>query len=398
VESEAVLRRSKNFFLAVLCILSTAASFAPVWAHSDPETSSAESQSASDSLSAANSSTEQERDGKDKEQISSASSTMLQGQVTYAVPRGTPIKLKLASVPTYAMKMMERDLDGNLLPAKEGQEITARVSEDLYVDNNKVIPEGTIFHGHVSKILPPRRVYRPGWLELSFDEIITPDGRKFAFKAEADNFKPSTVKSKAKGFGIIASYAAGGAIVGALVAYQIFGWQETVAMHGYNIAGGAAAGALLATGYAVMRHGPKATLEPGDDLNLQIDRDLLMPVAVEPKVKKSANTVTGLDVKVEKSKLVRDGLGGRFFAIEAMINNDSDRKLSSIDLFLEDTNGNRAPLCSGDAEDSDLLFTVEPHSRHHVHLFFQVPYPKLKRQLVWLEHKDKTVCYRLPLR
>ncbi len=106
--------------------------------------------------------------------------------------------------------MMERDLDGNLLPAKLGEEITAKISEDLFIDDNKVIPEGTIFHGYVSKILPARRVGRPGSLVLSFDQIITPDGRKFAFKAEADNFKPSTFKSKAKGFGIIAAHAAGG--------------------------------------------------------------------------------------------------------------------------------------------------------------------------------------------
>lgn len=325
-------------------------------------------------------------------------STFLQGSVTYTVPRGTPLKLKLAAVPTHAMKMMDRDLDGNLLPAKVGQELTARTSEDLYVDNNKVIPEGTIFHGRVTQVLPPRRVGRPGSLVLSFDQIITPDGRKFAFKADANNFKPSTMKTKAKGFGIIAAHAAGGAIVGALVAYQVFGLENTIAMHGYNIAGGAAAGALLATGFAVMRRGPKATLEPGDDLNMQIDSDLLMPAAVEAKVKTERNAIAGLDIKVEKSKLVRDGLGGHILNMEAWVTNDSDHKLSSIDLFVEDTNGNRSPVCSSNDEESAFLFTVEPHSRQHVHLSFAITYPKLKRRLVWLEHANKTVAYRQTLR
>jgi hypothetical protein len=123
-----------------------------------------------------------------------------------------------------------------------------------------------------------------------------------------------------------------------------------------------------------------------------------MPVAVEPKAKKQANTVSGLDIKVEKSKLVGDGLGGHMFTIDAMVTNDSNRKLSSIDLYVEDTNGNRAPLVSNYDDDSAFLFTVEPHSRQHLHMSFSIPYPKLKRQLVWLEHEDKTVCYRQPLR
>lgn len=93
---------------------------------------------------------------------------------------------------------------------------------------------------------PPRRVQRPGWLEISFDQLNLPDGRRFAFNAQADNFKQSTIKSKARGVGMVVANAAGGAIVGALVAYQLFGMRGTVATHGYNIAGGAAGGALLA--------------------------------------------------------------------------------------------------------------------------------------------------------
>ena len=43
--------------------------------------------------------------------------------------------------------------------------------------------------------------------------------------------------------------------------------EETIAMHGYNIAGAAAGGALIATGFAMARHGHVAQLKPGQDLN-----------------------------------------------------------------------------------------------------------------------------------
>ena len=303
--------------------------------------------------------------------------------IEYRVPQGTPIRLKLATVPTNGMRLLDRDLDGNLLPAQVGQEITAKTQEDIYVDDNKVIPEGTVFHGTVSSIIAPKRVNRPGAVCLSF-------------RAEADSIKKSTTGTKLHGFGIITAHAAGGAIVGALVAYQIFGLHNTIAMHGYNIAGGAAGGALLATGWCMMQKGPKATLEPGADLNMKIDKDLLMPAAVEPIAKKQEENLAGLEITFRKTKLIRDGLGEFIQKIEADVSNGSTKDLNSIDLFLEDSNGTRSPLCTGDEDDPtnvDYIFTMTPRTKKRVHLNFQVEFPKLKRKLVWLDHDDRQVCY-----
>jgi 3',5'-cyclic AMP phosphodiesterase CpdA len=333
-----------------------------------------------------------------KETKAPPTTTLLKGQLTYVVPHGTPLKLQLATVPAHALHMLDVGMDGKPLPAKLGDEITAKLTEDLYVDDNKVIPEGTVFHGEVSEVLPPRRVYRPGSLKLSFDRLTTPDGRVFAFKAEADNFKKSTMKSKAKGFGIISAYAAGGGIVGALVAYQIFGLHETIAMHGYNIAGGAAAGALLATGYAVMRHGPQAVLEPGDELHMQMNRDLLMPAAEEPKAKTAFKNLPGLELIIERGKVVNDGLDGHILVVDAEVNNKTQHRLSSIDLFLEDSNGNRSPITPSPEDDMiESLFTIEPNTSQHLHLAFAIEYPRLKRQLVWLQHDNHQVCFKTKL-
>jgi len=317
--------------------------------------------------------------------------TILQGQAVYTVPSGTPVKLKMASVPTHALKMMDRDIEGNLYPARLGQPITARTTEDIYIGTNKIIPEGTIFSGKVSQIFPPRRVGRPGSLALSFDRLTTPDGRIFAFRVEADNHKASTYKTKAKGFGIIAYHAFGGAVVGALVAYEIFGWQNTLALHGYNIAAGAAAGALIATGYAIMRKGPQATLVPGDDLNMCIDQDLLMPIAVTVPEKKVISESLGLTMHVEKSKIVNDGLDEHFVTVDLTATNEGDKELSSIDLFLEDTNQERHPVSVSPDEDSQFLFHLEPHSTRQLHVSFLTQYPKLKQKLVWVDHETKVV-------
>lgn len=325
------------------------------------------------------------------------SQVVLKGQIDYTVPQGTPVKLQLASVPSHTMKLMDRDLDGNLLPAQLDQEITAKTTEDIYVDDNRVIPEGTVFHGKVSKIAPPRRLNRSGWLSISFDSLTTPDGRKFEFHAQADNFKQSTMKTKAKGLGRVAAYAGGGAIVGAMVAYQVFGIDKTIAMHGYNIAGGAAAGALLATGYAIMKKGARATLEPGDDLNMSFDSDLLMPAAQEPVAKAKVQNRKGVDIQILKSKMLKDGLDGHLLRLDVLITNYSKKPLNSIDLYLVDSEGNKCPICGGPEEFDEFLFQVDPVSEKEARVYFQVEWPKLKRELVWLDHHSRQICFRQKL-
>lgn len=322
---------------------------------------------------------------------------LLKGYVNYRVPKGTPIKLKLSIVPTSGLRLMDRDLEGKLHPAKEGQLITAKTTEDIFVGTNKVIPEGTIFYGEVSKIHPQRRVGRPGHLDISFKNLKLPNGKTFAFTAEADNFKKSTAKTKLKGFGLIAAHAAGGAVVGALVAYQIFGLQHTIEMHGYNIAGGAAGGALLATGFAIMRKGPKATLEPGDDLNMRINTDLLIPIAQEPTVKEEPPEVSGLKIKILKMKKKNDGLGNKLLYLDLSVQNTTSKCFKSIDLFLEDSNGNRNSLSPGGGFEEAISFDVEPHSLRHLKICFTLEWPKLPHDLVWLDHHSRQPVHVMPL-
>lgn len=331
--------------------------------------------------------------------LTAGGGTLLKGGVALCVPKGTPIKLKIAAVPTNGMKMLDRDMDGQLLPARQNQVFTAKTTEDIFVENNKVIPAGTIFHGKISKVLPPRRVGRPGSLILSFDSFKLPDGRRFAFRAEANNARASTARTKAKGFGIIMAHAAGGAVVGAMIAYEIFGLSQTIAMHGYNVAGGAAAGALLGTTVALLRHGKEAVLEPGDDLNMEIDTDLLLPAATAPTVKPPEVNIPGMEIEIRKSKVVKDGLDGHQMRVEMLITNHTKRRMRSIELFLVDDNGGRYGVVGdADADATSVLFNVEPMSSKHVFCNFQYEFPKLKGKIVWMDAESRQELYsvRIP--
>ena len=187
--------------------------------------------------------------------------------------------------------------------------------------------------------------------------------------------------------------------MGALIAYQIFGLQETIAMHGYNIAGAAAAGALMGTAYALLHHGPQAVLEPGDDLSMEIDTDMLIPAATKPTIKPPPIKLPGLEVKVLTSKVMSDGLDGKQLKLKVYINNNTNHRLESIDLFVEDDNGVRHTLVTDLQEDkSEMLFTIDPYTTQEMTLDFGLEFPKLKRKLVWLDHGSRQPIFeqRLP--
>ncbi|MBU6450897.1 MAG: hypothetical protein KGS72_03900 [Cyanobacteria bacterium REEB67] len=330
------------------------------------------------------------------------SSMTLKAGASYTVPRGTGMNLKIVSVPTHGMKLLDKDLEGNPVPAKVGDVIVARISEDIFIDGESVIPEGTVFRGHVVHLNGPRRVQRPGWVDISFNELELPDHRIFRFAAQADNLEKSTPKSKMRGVGMVAANAAGGAIVGAMAAYYFSGGlHNTVSMHGYNIAAGAAGGAILAAGHAIMKKGHSAWLEPGDGLNINIDNDMIMPALTAPtKHVAHKNYLQGLEIKVlSKPKIVKDGIGGHFVCMDVNIYNGSTKTLESIDLNLVDVTGTRCPLSMGPEDDnrSEFLFHLLPGDSLRSKLYFASEHPKLGHDFVWYDHNNHEICFRQKL-
>lgn len=107
-----------------------------------------------------------------------------------------------------------------------------------------------------------------------------------------------------------------------------------------------------------------------------------------------------MTIEIEKSKVIKDGLEGHIIRLDVIVNNESEKELKSIDLYMEDGNGNRSPMCNGtenDLESEEYLFTLKPHTRKKMRMNFPSEFPKLQRQLVWLDHKSRQVCFRQKL-
>ncbi len=279
------------------------------------------------------------------------------------------------------------------MPARINDVISAMITEDIYVDGDRVIPEGTVFRGRVKHVNGPRRVQRPGWVDIAFDELELPNHKIFRFRAEADNLEASTMRSKISAAKMIAANAAGGAIVGTLAAYQGFGMHYTVACKGINLGAGAAAGALLAGGHAIMKRGHAAWLEPGDGLNLSIDTDMVMPALTAPTkhVSAAATNLAGVSIDVLKAKIVKSGIGGQLIRLDVNINNDSDVTLHASDLYLRDSTGTEGPLIGGPEidDDSAFLFQLQPNDSLRSRIYFDVEHPKLPHEFIWYHHERR---------
>jgi hypothetical protein len=64
----------------------------------------------------------------------------------------------------------------NSATAKRGDQVEARISQPLIVDNQLYLPEGSILRGTVSQVRAGRRFGRNGQMRISFHEVVPPDG------------------------------------------------------------------------------------------------------------------------------------------------------------------------------------------------------------------------------
>lgn len=70
--------------------------------------------------------------------------------------------------------------------------IAASLEEDIIYKSNLIAPQGSIVYGEVQKVKSSRGFYGKGYMQITFDEIILPNG-------EVLNFSGNIIKIKARG-------------------------------------------------------------------------------------------------------------------------------------------------------------------------------------------------------
>lgn len=198
-------------------------------------------------------------------------SKVLQGYIR-VVPTGTKIPI-----------IMDTAVDSDT--SQEGDEFSARTSEDLTIDGSTVVPAGSIIKGRIAQMNGPRALNRSGSVALKFDTITTPDNRQIPLVANIvarggvvharrgmkdvvlDSATVSLPTLCGLGIGVLAGNSSSS--------------SSSSSSSGVGAAGGAmiGAGIGLAVGVAVLlaKKGKKVEVRPGDELKIELAEDLRMP-------------------------------------------------------------------------------------------------------------------------
>lgn len=274
-------------------------------------------------------------------------------------------------------------LDGSY--SLEGDEFFATVTSDVLGDKGVIIPKGTVAHGTITQTSEAKRLGRDGHLSLSFDYLVTPDGREIPIEGKMST-KLHPLKAATKIVATDVGYTAVGGVAGGLFALQALGLEAAIASQGYTVAGGAALGGTIGLGMSLYRKGKNVLIAPGDEIKVRILSNVELPVYKEEALQKQEMNYPGLDIRIANILYEKDPFGEvNTITLSLSISNMSKKAFSGMDLALvNDYNTVFNPSIFGDTK---LLFSqLKPGDRYAGKISFSVHNVK---QSYWLIVNDR---------
>jgi hypothetical protein len=266
----------------------------------------------------------------------------------------------------------------------EGDEFFGKICKDVLVDGLVVIPYGTRVHGVLTTMEGPKRAGRNGYINTSFDYLITPDGRKVPIEGDSTT-RDSKGKAAAKVVGRAAEYTAIGGVVGTMMVLKYGGLVAVAASHGYALAGGAAIGGAAGLTAAMLMKGKSVMLLPGAEMHVILSEPLKLPTMNMPDETAEDFSLPGLKVKVAGMRIDRHPLGEMSeITLTLDILNQTEYTFSKFEIGLEDDLGKvffRSPL-----GDTDMwLSKIKPSSHLNSNITFSVDNVKNRYKLVFFK-------------
>ena len=309
-------------------------------------------------------------------------SELFTGQVDYLEKKDT-IHMTVSQV-----------LDGNF--SLEGDEFFAQVTSDVSGDGGVIIPKGTVAHGIIKESSEAKRLGRDGYIELSFDYLITPDGREIPIEGQMST-KLHPIKAATKIIAQDIGYTAAGGVIGGLVSTQMLGIEAAIASQGYTVASGMALGGAVGLGMALYRKGKDVLISPGDEIKVKITSNIALPVYKEEALKKEEITCDNIKIRIANILYEKDPFGEvNTLTLSLSIANMSEYTFSGMDMTLvNDYNVSFNPSVFGDTR---LLFSqIKPGDRFAGKISFAVNNVKDSYWLCVYDKKSKDTILKLSL-
>lgn len=278
----------------------------------------------------------------------------------------------------------------------EGDEFFAEVTSDVYGDKGVIIPKGTVAHGRLDSTTEPKRLGKEASLTLSFDYLVTPDGREIPIEGKMTT-KLHPIVAGAKIAAQDLGYTVVGGAVGGLAALNWLGLEAAIASQGYTLAGGAAIGGVAGLGMALIRKGNHVLIAPGDEIKVKINTKVDLPVYKEEALKQEEVLYDGLTININEIKHEKDPFGeANTITLTVLISNMSDKTLSGFDMALvNDYNAKFSPSIFGDTK---LMFRqIKPGDKLIANVSFAVDNINRKFWLTFYDRKTNEVITKISL-
>ncbi len=276
----------------------------------------------------------------------------------------------------------------------EGDEFFAEVTDDVYGNKGIVIPKGSLAHGKLSNTTAPGRFGKEATMDLTFDYLVTPDGREIPIEGSMTT-KLHPISQGAKVVAQDLGYTVAGGAVGGLMALNWMGLGAAIASQGYTIAGGAAVGGVAGVTVALIRKGNHVLIAPGDEIKVRINTPLDLPVYREDALKQEEVLYEGLTININDVKHEKDPFGEvNTITLSVLISNMSDKTLSSFDMALvNDYNAKFSPSIFGNTK---LMFRqIKPGDKIAGEVSFAVDNINRKFWLTFYDRKNNQVITKV---
>ncbi|MBQ8460327.1 hypothetical protein IJ541_09530 [bacterium] len=283
-------------------------------------------------------------------------------------------------------------LDSSL--SVEGDEFFAEVTDDVYGDKGIIIPKGTFAHGKLTNTTEPGRLGKEATMDLSFDYLITPDGREIPIEGQMTT-KLHPVAQGAKIVAQDVGYTVAGGAVGGFMALNWLGLGAAIASQGYTLAGGAAVGGTVGLGMALMRKGNHVLIAPGDEIKVKVNTSIDLPVYKTEALKQEELLYKGLDININDVKHGKDPFGEvNTITLTILISNMSDKTISGLDMALiNDYNAKFSPSIFGNTK---LMFRqIKPGDKVAGEVSFAVDNINRKFWLIFYDRKKSKILTKI---
>ncbi len=325
---------------------------------------------------------------------------LLQGTVIHEADRSPLLDGVVQTIPPGVDVNLSLNCFLNSEVSQKGDEIFAKVSVDVKDGSKVMLPEGWYLRGLVTDATGQKRHSRDGYIEVTFDKLISPTGDiELAFPAKFST-KDHALKSVAKVAMIDTAIVTKNALKGGWLGLKMGGIPVAIASYGIVPGSTAAAGAAFGAFKAARRQGEIRSITPGDVIKLKTVEPISLPgfnVKALPSYQK-APPMRGAVININKCWFVPDvrDKKAQLLKVDFTFVNETKRPYSFRDFIVTTNLGQKYfPEVLSPANYAQFKVKILPNTQERGIVTFNIDKGKSEYYLILMDYNEKELSRAL---